>query len=134
MNRYALDTNIISYSLRGDRQIQTRIYNEVNEGDNIVILPIVYYEIKRGLISCNAINKLKAFDNLCNIFGIDDLDIKILDIAADIYATRKLQGRSIEDADILIAASCLARNYTLVTNNEKHFEDIGGLRMVNWFK
>ena len=33
---------------------------------------------------------------------------------------------------LLIADSALANNLTLVTNNEKHFKRIEGLKLANW--
>jgi len=134
MNCYALDTNIISYLLRGNRELQERIYREVNNGGEVIIPLIVYYEIKRGLVDSLATIKLAAFERLCNMLNMDEIDIKTLDIAANIYANKKRQGNLIEDADILIAASCIAHKYTLVTNNERHFVGINGLRVANWVK
>jgi len=134
MISYALDTNIVSYLLRGDKELHERFYYEVKKGEGVVILPIVYYEIKRGLIDKNALAKLAAFDSLCNMFGIEGMDTKTLDIAASIYAYKKQQGQQIEDADILIAASCVAHGYILVTNNERHFLGINGLKITNWLR
>jgi len=134
MSSYALDTNIVSYLLRGDKELQERIYYEIKKGDGVVILPIVYYEIKRGLIDKNAKVKLVAFERLCNMLGIEGMDMKTLDIAANIYAYKKQQGQQIEDADILIAASCVAYGYILVTNNERHFLGINGLKITNWLR
>jgi len=68
------------------------------------------------------------------MLNMDEMDIKTLDIAANIYANKKHHGNLIEDADILIAASCIAHGYTLVTNNERHFAGIDGLCVVNWVK
>jgi len=134
MSCYALDTNIISYLLRGNRELQERVYNEVNDGEGVIIPLIVYYEIKRGLVDSLATIKLAAFERLCYMLDMDEMDIKTLDIAANIYANKKHQGSLVEDADILIAASCIAHGYTLVTNNERHFAGIDGLRVVNWVK
>jgi len=134
MSCYALDTNIVSYLLRGDKEIQERIYYEVKKGEGLIILPIVYYEVKRGLIDKNALVKFATFERLCSMFGIDCMDTKTLDIAANIYADRKQKGQQIEDADILIAASCVAHEYILVTNNERHFLGINGLKITNWLR
>ena len=38
----------------------------------------------------------------------------------------------IEDADILIAATCLVKDMLLVTDNEEHFRRIENLRVDNW--
>ena len=132
MNGYALDTNIISYVLRKDRKLQERVYDEASGGQGVVIPPIAYYEIKRGLIDCHATQKLTAFERLCNVLGVGVIDTETLDTAADIYATLKKNGRLIDDADILIAATCITHGYTLVTANTKHFERIEGLEFVNW--
>ena len=79
-----------------------------------------------------ATTKMRSFERLCAALGVDDLDIEDMDAATDIYADGKNAGRLIEDSDILIAASCLARGYTLVTANTRHFERVDGLQLVNW--
>ncbi|MCL2010406.1 MAG: PIN domain-containing protein [Synergistaceae bacterium] len=132
MNGYAVDTNIISFLLRGDRQLQERVYREANSGKGVIVPPIAYYEIKRGLIDYQAPAKLAAFERLCALLGVDVMDVETLDKAAKIYATLKKAGRLIEDSDILIAASCLAHGYTLITDNIRHFEQIEKLQIVNW--
>jgi len=46
----------------------------------------------------------------------------------------KLQesGKIIADMDLIIASTALNWNYTLVTNNTKHFINIKGLLLENW--
>jgi len=134
MSGYAVDTNIISFLLRGDRQVQKRIYKEANQGVGVIIPPIAYYEIKRGLIDSNATTKLDAFERLCGILGVNVMDKKTLDTAANIYATLKKEGRLIEDSDILIGASCIAHGYILITDNTRHFDRIDGLQIENWYE
>ncbi|MCL2198576.1 MAG: hypothetical protein FWB80_06610 [Defluviitaleaceae bacterium] len=73
-----------------------------------------------------------SFEKLCLELGVEGLSQADMDVAADIYDERKRRGAPIEDTDLLIAAQCLARTYTLVTNNTKHFSDISGLEIVDW--
>jgi tRNA(fMet)-specific endonuclease VapC len=47
-------------------------------------------------------------------------------------ATLEVQGLRLADLDLIIAATALARNLTLVSNNQKHFRRIPGLKLVNW--
>jgi len=129
---YALDTNILSYMLRGDRCVGERYLLESNEGHECVIPPIAYYEIRRGLLAVNATAKLRNFDELCFEFKVGDMNFHIWNEAAKIYAAGRQMGRVIEDADIFIAAFCIANRYTLVTNNTKHFEGIENLLLTNW--
>ena len=132
MSCYCVDTNIISYILRKDKKLQDRVYREANEGAGVLIPPIAYYEIKRGLIEANATTKLRDFERLCNMIEVDYIDTETLDIAANIWAALIKAGRKIDDADILIAATCIAHDHTLVSANTRHFERIEGLKLVNW--
>jgi predicted nucleic acid-binding protein len=40
--------------------------------------------------------------------------------------------RQRKNSVILIAAYCIQNNYILVSNNVKHFNNIGNLRVENW--
>lgn len=56
--------------------------------------------------------------------------------AIDLYAEEKARlqkaGTPLDDFDLLIGATALAHNLTLVTNNTKHFERIGGIVLEDW--
>ena len=132
MSGFAIDTNIISFLLRGNRKLQEKVIEEATEGKGAIIPSIAYYEIRRWLIERHAAVKLSAFEELCGKLDVDALDIETLDKAADIYAALKKVGKLIGDADILIAASCIAHDYTLVTNNIRDFERIEGLAIEDW--
>jgi predicted nucleic acid-binding protein len=106
---YALDTNIISYLLRGDISVTNRWRQEKINGNKSVIPIMAYYEAKRGLIAANATSKLKEFMDISAALGVDALSREDVDTASHIYAKRKRQGKTIEDADILIAAQAVAR-------------------------
>jgi tRNA(fMet)-specific endonuclease VapC len=56
--------------------------------------------------------------------------------AAAAYATLRTglerAGRPLDDPDLRIAAIALARELTLVTGNDRHFDRVPGLRVENW--
>ena len=56
----------------------------------------------------------------------------------DRYAKEKSrlrkEGSLIDDFDLLIGCAALARDLVLVTDNEKHFSRIVGLKMENWIR
>jgi len=93
---------------------------------------ITQFEIVRGLKTKNSPKKLKVFKRICSITVIVPLQESTIQIASDIYADLSKRGQLIEDADILIAATALEHNLTLVTNNEKHFARIPSLTIANW--
>ena len=129
---YALDTNTISYYLQGNQKIKLILEQSLIKGHQIVIPPIVYYEVRRGFKRVSSPKKEKIFAGLCSIFNVGEINISILEIAADIYADSRNTGKIIHDADILIAAFCLVNDYILVTNNTKDFESIQGLNIADW--
>jgi len=131
---YALDTNIVSFLLRGDAAVAARWRHERLAGNPSTIPIVVYYEAKRGLVYSNSTTKLKNFEQLCSSLGVDDLSVEDADAASRVYSELRKIGRPIDDSDLLIAAQCLTRGYTLVTNNTKHFENVVGLSLEDWTK
>jgi predicted nucleic acid-binding protein len=135
---YALDTNVISYLLRGEGKVEQYFEREIiDAGNPYVIPPIVVYELKRWLLD----NPTKTLTTFAAVFdalyqSVKDEAVMTIDVwerAADIYITLKRRGELIGDSDILIAAFCLVNDYTLVTNNVNDFERIDDLKIVNWY-
>jgi len=129
---FALDTNIVSALLKNDESLFQMFDAEMDKGNIFVVPPVVYYEIKRGLLAVNALNQLKLFDSLCRKLFVGSMAIAEWDEAAKIYAGLRQQGKPIDDADIFIAAFCLVGGYTLVTRNANHFTRIEGLKVTVW--
>ncbi len=138
--KYLLDTNIISEIMNNPRNKSkvTGIYQKkLIRGDDIYINGITYYEIKRGLLYRKAKRKIKAFEIICSILELIFLEKKeVFDAAAEIYIELKRKGKfkKDNDADILIAATALVDDLTLVTDNEKDFMYINKLKWENWKK
>ena len=132
MITYALDTNIVTYYLKGRQTIIDRVADETDNENRIIIPPIVFYEIKRWLLTINSSKKLALFETMCSLSGIGVIDRDILEAAAVIYSDLEKRGIAIGDNDLLIAAYCIHHDCTLVTNNEKHFKYIPHLKTVNW--
>jgi len=129
---FVLDSNILSFYLRQDQQLIQKVQNTLLSGDEVMIGPIAYYEVKRGLLAIKAEKRLREFTALCRILGVGQLDNSLLDFASDIYCELKDKKRTVEDADILLAAFCKCHNFILVTHNTKHFEAVSGLRYCDW--
>ena len=132
---FALDTNIISAMLKGETDVITRYHQELKHENEFVIPPIVYYEIERGLLARNLLNKKHAFDEFCQEVEVGEFDFGIWSKAAGIYADLSRKGKPLGsggDADYFIAAFCIVNGYTLVSRNVKHFENIDELNLVDW--
>jgi tRNA(fMet)-specific endonuclease VapC len=131
MVTYALNSNIVFYLLRDNEDVKQRYRKEILAGNDIIVPPMVRYEVNRWLLLKNATTKMAVFERL-NEFGQPDIGKAVWDEAANLYVASRRRGKPIEDFDLLIAAYCLVNDFVLVTNNTRHFEEIDSLRLTNW--
>lgn len=129
MRRYLLDTNIISFYLKGDPSLKEKVSNNIGSID----IPIIsYYEIVSGLQSINAAKRIDEFDKFCELIDIVNLDKPSILASCKIYSSLKKSGNLIDDIDILIAGIAKSNNLVMVTDNTHHFERVEGLKVENW--
>jgi len=129
---YLLDTNIVTYILKKNPIIDSKIREIRRLNQDIFISCITYYEIKRGLLAINATRQLVDFIQFCEVYQvllIDDLEI--IETACRIQVDLKSRGHRLEDADILIAATAIARGLILVSN-DSDLQRVQGLSLENW--
>jgi predicted nucleic acid-binding protein len=132
MKRYVLDTNIVSAAIRSRSAPSSMQLISAIRGGNLVLgCPIVWYEVKRGLLSKDAHGQEKYFDEMYKTFEWSDYTLADWSLATTLWAQRRSQGLPIGDADLLIAVFTLNRNAVLVTDNEKDFVNLG-LQIENW--
>jgi predicted nucleic acid-binding protein len=132
MRESLLDTCILIAFLKGEQNVVVKVEEYLEEFEKLTLSIIAYYEILRGLKYLGNESKLTSFKELMDKSEIITLDIEITDIASEIYAELMRRGELIEDADILIAASCMVKGMVLVTDNEEHFRRIEKLEIENW--
>ena len=127
-----LDTDIISYYFNGNKNIRDKLLEMVDNSEYIHVTVINTYEIFKGFKWKNNIKKESQFkDFLEDVFEYT-IDDEVINIASDIYAKLRKKGKTISDADILIAAIVIKNKGILVTNNTMHYDGIEQLRIENW--
>jgi len=127
-----LDTNIISYYFNSNEKIKEKLLETIDNDENICTTVINVYEIIKGFKWRNNQNKENQFKEFLKDVTIFTIDDDVINIASEIYSNLRKFGKTIGDADILIAAIVIKNNGTLVTNNAKHYEDIEHLKLTNW--
>ncbi|MBO6100454.1 MAG: VapC toxin family PIN domain ribonuclease, partial [Spirochaetaceae bacterium] len=65
-------------------------------------------------------------------YPIEELSEGVMEVFAGVKAKMFNKGMKIEDMDLLIAATAIYNDLTLVTNHTKHFENIPDLKIENW--
>ena len=128
---YLIDTDIIIFALRGDKTVLAKF--EENKNIPISISLITYAELvfdaKR---SGNEQKNMLKVNRIREIYPVEELNIGIMELFADIKANIYSKAIRIEDMDLFIAATAIYNDLTLVTNNTKHFKNIPLLKLENW--
>jgi tRNA(fMet)-specific endonuclease VapC len=132
MKEVLLDTDTISYYIKGDIEVTKSIVNYLNYYDCLNISIINYYEVLSGLKFKNANKQQEIFDNFINENKIIPITINSIKISAEIYAELRKSGTPVDDVDILIAGIAIENDFTLISNNQKHFSKISDLKLDNW--
>jgi predicted nucleic acid-binding protein len=131
LDRFVLDSNIISRTLRQDRRAVSRLAEAATSNATIYLCPVVYFEVRRGLLERAASRQLRDFDHLVRTLLWADFERAIWDDAAQLWVACRARGRPHDDADLLISAYARHFQATLVPNNTGDFEDLG-TPLVNW--
>lgn len=130
---YLIETDIIIFALRGDKNVLTKF--EENKNLPISISMITYAELIFGAKrSQNEQKNMIKVNHIRDIYAIEDLNEGVMEVFADVKAKMFEKGIRIEDMDLLIAATAIYNELTLVTNNTKHFENVPNLKLENWKK
>jgi tRNA(fMet)-specific endonuclease VapC len=132
MNRALIDTDILSYYFKGDKQVCKQFESYLKKWEIIEISIVTFYEIVSGLKAKNAHKQLEQFEQFANDNLVIPVTEKSASISAKLYAQLKQKGTMVDDIDLLIAGIAIENEMVLVTNNQKHFGRIEGLNVVNW--
>lgn len=130
---YLIDTDIIVYSIKGNSTVHDNFTR--NEKIPKSISVITYGELLSGAKkSQNPARNLAVVYRIRELFPVIDVDRAVIETFSDLKARGQKTGSIVDDMDLLIAATALTYNLTLVTNNIKHFQKIEGLKIENWSK
>ena len=131
--QYLLDTNICIYITKHQPEIVRQHFEKHLPDGNIFISVITLGELRFGAQKSQWKDKaFKVIDELTSIIPVIDLDEKTADHYAQIRKELAVQGQMIGNNDLWLAAHARANNWIMVTNNEKEFLRVDGLRVENW--
>lgn len=134
MRKHLLDSDTLSYLIKGVPSALERAREYLKTHACLSFSIITYYEILRGLQYYDARSQMAMFEELAERSEIVLLNQTVAQAAAGIYAELRRQGQLIVDADLLIAATAIASDAVLVTNNASHYQRIPGLSLDNWLQ
>jgi tRNA(fMet)-specific endonuclease VapC len=129
--RYLLDTDTVSFILRGEGRVERRLRS--SRPSEIATSPIVVGEIELGLRRRGSRNPRRLTERLFEV-----LTVILYDAAAGrrygaLAAVLLAKGEPIGIEDTMVAAQALELDLTLVTHNVRHFEHIPSLEIEDWY-
>lgn len=132
---YMLDTDISSYLIRKrPLEVLAVMQGKIEKGHDIVISVITYAELLFGAErSANPRKHRKIIDEYkTRVDQILPWDADVAETFARVKAKLFDKGTPIGGNDTMIAAHALSVGAVVVTNNEKHFKCVKGLKLENW--
>jgi tRNA(fMet)-specific endonuclease VapC len=130
--RYLLDTNICIHVRKGRPEGVLGRFLKLEPGEaaiSVITYGELLYGASRNTQRADALARIREFVHIVPALPLPES-------AAEVYgavrAELESKGDMIGSNDLWIAAHALASGLTLVTNNEKEFRPVRGLKIQNW--
>ncbi len=130
-SRYLIDTDTCVYFLRRREPRVVRRMQAHARHSAISVITLGELEFGRaGSSDPDAVRQ--SIDLLLDLLQVAPLPAVAAEHYGQIRATLRSRGTPIGNNDLWLASQALAADLILVTNNEKEFRRVPGLRVQNW--
>ena len=129
----ALDANVIIDLMRGHEPVRRSHTLARQGGATLGVSVLVVEELRFGAeLSARSAVEHQLVDGWLASMEIAPFELEDAHVAARTQAVIERRGRRAPFGDFLIGAHALARGQALVTANTIHFQNIPGLRLLDW--
>ena len=133
MIRYLLDTNIISYFVKGVSASLVQRMQVGLDAQDIAISAITRAELRYGVEMMDRFDKRRRrIDLLLKELSALPWSVEAADEFGRLKSYLRRNGTPVGEFDTQIAAHALAENLILVTNNTRNFENVPRLKIEDW--
>jgi tRNA(fMet)-specific endonuclease VapC len=130
--RFLLDTNICIY-IRQKRPAEVLARFEKLKAGEAVLSVVTYGELLYGAAkSQHRQLAMQRLNDLVSVLPVLPLPDGAAHAYGEIRAALESKGETIGGNDLWIAAHAVALGVVLVTNNEREFKRVAGLKVQNW--
>jgi tRNA(fMet)-specific endonuclease VapC len=130
MRRYMLDTDSVSFALRGVGRVGARILE--HKPSQLCISSITLAELRYGAERKRSSKLHGLIDAFVAAVAVEPLDAAAANRFGGLAAALANRGKPIGPFDTLLAAHALALGLTFVTHNAEHFDRVAGLKTESW--
>lgn len=129
---YMLDTDICIYIIKCKPGSVVNRLEQLKPGE-LAMSAITFAELVNGAKKSKYVEaNMERLNDLGELIDVRPFDIQAALFYGSVRSSLEKRGEVIGGNDLLIAAHALSLNWTLVTNNEKEFRRVEGLRVENW--
>jgi tRNA(fMet)-specific endonuclease VapC len=130
MPEYMLDTDTVSFALRGQGRVAARLLE--HRPSQICISSITLAELRFGAETRRSRRLHRLISTFIDSVAVVAFDQRAADRFATVATSLARRGAPIGTFDTLMAAHALSLGLTFVTNNTQHFARVVGLKTENW--
>ena len=131
MMRFLLDTDICIYALKQDRKVVKTFLSMSRE--DVAVSVVTEAELRTGAAKSSfPLKNLRVIEDFLRPLAIIEFTSQDAIAYAQVRAKLERAGTPIGPLDTIIASQALARDLTLVSNNEREFRRVAGLHVENW--
>lgn len=129
---YLLDTNIVSYWMRGHQSLLERIKSHSPTDLSIAAITLaeIYYGIERS--PARKRERRIKIEKIRSILEVHPFDESAAAKYGIVRAQLEKKGLAISERDLQIASIALAKGLCVITHNTKEFGRVKKLRMEDW--
>lgn len=98
-------------------------------GISVVTVAELLHGVERADTETRRLRRQAFVEKVIELFPIFPFDVSVARIYARIWASLARKGHTVGAHDLIIAATAIALDYTVVTANRRDFEKIEGLRL-----
>lgn len=129
-----IDTSILIAYERGQLDVATRVAGRQAEEAFLSVISAseLLHGVHRASDPAIRARRLAFVEAILARFPVFDIDLETARTHASLWSTLAQQGEMIGVHDSWIAATCIARDLTLITGNVREFNRVAGLRVEDW--
>jgi tRNA(fMet)-specific endonuclease VapC len=129
--KFLLDTHTCMYALKQNPAVLKNLL--AHNPEDVAVSVITEAELRTGAAkSASPTKTLRLLENFLRPLNIVEFTSADAASYAQVRAKLERAGTPIGPLDSLIAAQAFARRLVLVSNNEREFGRVAGLRLQNW--
>ena len=130
MPQYMLDTDTVSFALRGRGRVAARLLE--HRPSQLCISSITLAELRFGAEARRSRKLHSLIRTFVEAVTVVPFDQPAADCFATVAVALARRGEPIGTLDTLMAAHALSLRLTFITNNTAHFRRVVGLKTENW--